>query len=178
MTVTKKTILAISGSIREHSTSKSLLKIIGELGSEHLILEFYSGLAQLPYFNPDIEPDELLTVRQFYTALKNADGVIICTPEYVFSLPGVLKNAIEWTVSTTIFAHKPLAVIVASASGEKALESLLLVMTTVGAKIPKEASLLIQGAQGKLDEHGQITDPNLLLKLNQLIAALVKAIDT
>ena len=71
----------------------------------------------------------------FRKSIEEADAVLICTPEYVFSLPGILKNALEWTVSTTVFSDKPTALLTASSSGEKAHESLLLVMKTLGLSL-------------------------------------------
>ncbi|WP_230470731.1 NADPH-dependent FMN reductase [Flavobacterium cheongpyeongense] len=78
-----------------------------------------------------------------------AEGIIICTSEYVFSLPGSLKNALEWCVSTTIFSTKRVGLITASASGETVHEQLLLIMKTLEAKFQKERQLLIAGIRGK-----------------------------
>ena len=122
----KKKILAISGSIRKNSTNEFILKAIADLYRNELEVRVYNQIDQLPYFNPDLVKNEQSvpkTVKEFYQLIEEADGVLICTPEYVFSLPGALKNALEWTVSTTVFSYKPFAFIVASASGEKAFDS-------------------------------------------------------
>lgn len=97
-------------------------------------------------------------VQSFRNEIARADAVLICTPEYIFSLPSGLKNAIEWCVSTTVFTDKPVGIITASAHGAKGHEELLLVMKTVGATITEEASLLIHGIRGKINEQGLITD--------------------
>ncbi len=104
------------------------------------------------------------------------DGVLFCTPEYVFSLPGSLKNAIEWTVSTTIFSQKPTALIVAAASGEKALESLRLIMTTLEAQVRDETTMLIRGVRGKIGKSGEISDPDLVAKMDQLMESFLESI--
>ena len=116
----KRKILAISGSTRKESSNEMILNLISELYKETLEVDVFDGIDKLPHFNPDLDTENPpLLVKDFRDKIQSADGVIICTPEYVFSLPGSLKNAIEWNVSTTVFSHKPLAIIVAAASGEK-----------------------------------------------------------
>jgi NAD(P)H-dependent FMN reductase len=109
--------------------------------------------------------------------IGDADAVIICTPEYVFSLPGVLKNALEWTVSTMVFSYKPFAFIVASASGEKAFESLDLVMKTL-LQVPIEDSrkLLIRGGRGKVNEAGEFADETTVKEIERVMEALINQI--
>ena len=69
---------------------------------------------------------------------------MICTPEYIFSLPSGLKNAIEWCVATTVFSEKPIGVITASADGQKGHEELQMIIKTVMARFTTETTLLIQ----------------------------------
>jgi NAD(P)H-dependent FMN reductase len=90
----------------------------------------------------------------------------------VFSLPGVLKNAIEWTVSTVVFTDKPAALITASSSGKVAHESLQLVMKTVGVKTTEETCLLISSVKSKMTKDGEINDSDTLEQLKKLITAL------
>ena len=107
-------------------------------------------ISQLPFFNPDLDNERVpVVVIDFLSLLAEADAVIICTPEYVFSLPGALKNALEWTVSSSGFSGKPVALIVAAAGGEKAFESLQLIMKTIEATFDESTTLLIQGAKAK-----------------------------
>lgn len=174
----KKKIFAISGSTRKHSSNASLLKAIVERYADILDVEIYDGIDKLPHFNPDLDQEEPPSVvREFRSRIERADGVIICTPEYVFSLPGSLKNAIDWNVSTTVFSDKPVAIIVASVSGEKAFESLNLIMTTIEAKIDKDARILIKGGKGKVDKSGKIIDSDTLEKIDTLVRSLVKSIE-
>ena len=167
----KKHILAICGSTREKSANKDIINAIAKLGQEHLTITNFD-ISTLPYFNQDIT-DEIAPkiVIDFREAISKADGVIICTPEYVFSLPGVLKNAIEWTVATTVFSDKPTALITASSSGVKAHESLLLVMNTLGIKTNENMYLLISGVKSKLNTEGEVIDEELVYKLKNLITA-------
>ena len=173
----QKKILALCGSTKKNSTNEQLLTYIAHHFQEELDLSFFTELDQLPHFNPDVDQDNppqlVLQLRQ---QISDADGVLICTPEYVFSLPGVLKNAIEWCVSTTVFSNKPVAFIVASASGEKAFESLDLILRTIEARINLEASLLIRGAKGKMLAN-DLPNPETQAELNKLTAAFIACIN-
>ncbi|MEE9430507.1 MAG: NAD(P)H-dependent oxidoreductase [Melioribacteraceae bacterium] len=134
-----KNIFAISGSTRKDSTNWIILKTIKELFKDKLNVEIYDELDKLPHFNPNLVNDEYpKTVRNLISKIDIAEGVIICTPEYVFSLPAILKNALEWTVSETVFSYKPTALIVAASLGEKIFETLdLIVKTLLQEAIPK-----------------------------------------
>ena len=169
--------MGIVGSTRIHSANEAILESIASSYKEALDVQIYAGIVELPHFNPDLDKEQVpVTVQSFRDLVDAADGVIICTPEYVFSLPGALKNAIEWTVSTTVFLDKPTAVIVASGLGEKAYESLLLIMNTVGAKIGTHASLLIQGARSKLDDQGHLTDKKTRKELDSLMTSFIETL--
>lgn len=173
----KKKIFAISGSTRICSSNESILKIIAELYRECIDVEIFDGIATLPHFNPDTNDDSVeASVKDFRSKIEQADGVIICTPEYVFSLPGSLKNAIEWTVSTTVFSDKPAALIVASSLGEKAFESLILVMKTLGADI-RDSKLLIKGARSKLNEAGELCDASVLQEIHAVMKSFLTTVD-
>ena len=121
-----KKILAISGSTRKTSTNHRILDYLKTAVSEKdgFSIEIYPGVDTLPHFNEDLDKDPPASVIEFRNALSGCDGVILCSPEYVFSLPGSFKNALDWLVSTTVLFQKPLAMIVAAASGEEAFRSL------------------------------------------------------
>ncbi|MES2760593.1 MAG: NADPH-dependent FMN reductase [Bacteroidota bacterium] len=168
----KKNILAICGSTRENSANKDIIEIITKLGQEQFTITNFD-ISTLPHFNQDLSNENVPTsVIEFREAISKADSVLICTPEYVFSLPGILKNAIEWTVSTTIFSDKTTALITASSSGEKAHESLLLVMNTLGIKTNTDLCLLISGVKSKLNMQGEVIDPVLNEQLQRLVATI------
>jgi chromate reductase, NAD(P)H dehydrogenase (quinone) len=171
--VSKKNILAICGSTRKNSVNKGIINVISELATNTLTITVYNELLSLPYFNQDDSLDNTpQPVLDFRAAIEQADGILICTPEYVFSLPGILKNALEWTVSTTLFADKPTALITASSSGDKAHESLILIMNTLGIKTTQEMCLLISGVKSKINHQGKITDADLEQKLMVLSQSL------
>lgn len=174
MKITKKKILAISGSTRHHSSNERILKFIGQRYDDVLDMELYAGIDLLPHFNPDLDQgDGPPAVEEFRKKISAADGVLFCTPEYVFSLPGSLKNAIEWTVSTTVFTDKPTAYIIASTSGEAAFASLDLILTTLQAKISDNSKLLIQGVKGKVGKSGLIEDQGTLDGLDRVVKSLL-----
>ena len=129
----------------------------------------YPDLKALPHFDADLSlEDTPQAVIDFRAQIEKADGVLICTPEYIFSIPSGLKNALEWCVSTTVFSDKPVALITASAAGEKGHEELQLIMRTLMAVINEETCLLIQGVKGKVGAAGAIDDPKILESLLRL----------
>lgn len=167
-----KHILAISGSTRADSSNAQLLRIMAALAGDRWSVTYYDQLDQLPHFNPNLDhgnvPEPVSALRQ---QIEAADGIIICTPEYVFSLPGSLKNLLEWLVSTTLLTDKPTALITASASGEKAHEALQLVVGTLQARFTPATTLLISGIRGKLAPDGHLTDATVEAAITQLVEA-------
>jgi NAD(P)H-dependent FMN reductase len=155
----KKNIFAIIGSASKNSSNLKLLQLFADLTQDEFDLTVFDTLQKLPHFSPELSidgtPEIVLKFRQDIT---KADGILICTPEYVFSIPSGLKNAIEWCVSTTVFSNKPTGLITASANGQKGHEELKLIMKTVDTNFTEQTTLLIQGIKGKINEEGKITD--------------------
>ena len=175
-----KNIFAISGSLRAESTNLKIIEYVAKLAADSLNISVYRGLPRLPAFNPDLDGEGATMpaeVADFRRRIKQADGVLICTPEYVFAVPGALKNAIDWTVSSGEFMDKPTALITASGLGEKAHESLLLTLKTLEARIGDNAALLISHARTKLNAGGEITDAATVEALNLLIESLAQTIN-
>jgi chromate reductase, NAD(P)H dehydrogenase (quinone) len=170
-------ILAISGSTRPGSVNEQIIRWLATAYRSQAAISLYDQIAGLPHFRSDlIEEKAPEPVKTFYGLISQADAVLICTPEYVFSLPGSMKNALDWTVSTTLFSDKPTALIVASSNGAKAFEALQLIMTTLGARMPDDARLLIPGVKAKVTDQGQPLDQFLAQQLDNLIRGLIKAI--
>lgn len=178
MSLRKKKILGISGSTKINSTNLYLLKHISELYCDELDFHIYEGIDKLPHFSPGLDQNDLpVAVKEFRALIQQSDGILFCTPEYVFSLPGSLKNAIEWNVTTTVFSNKPVAMIVAAASGEMAYESLGLILTTIEAVLPEGSKLLIQGAKGKIDKDG-IKDAAVKKRIREVISSLMESMNS
>jgi NAD(P)H-dependent FMN reductase len=166
----KKNIFAIIGSASENSSNLKLVNKISELTQEYFNVTVFDNLALLPHFSSELSIENTpQTILDFREIILKADGVLICTPEYVFSIPSRLKNAIEWCVATTVFSQKPLGIITASASGQKGHEELKLIMRTVEAHFTEATTLLIPGIKSKIDEEGNILDEPVLKKLTSFI---------
>jgi chromate reductase len=164
-------ILAITGSTRNNSSNYKILKYILEHIKTEFEVEIFEDIAEIPHFNPDLDTENPpKQVEVFRNKIISVDGVIICTPEYVFSLPGSLKNVLEWCVSTTIFSNKKTGLITASASGEMAHEQLILIMKTLEAKLEENTQLLIQGVRGKINEEGKIINDETNIALQKFIS--------
>lgn len=175
----KKNILAIVGSASKGSSNLKLVQYLSSHMQNDFSLEIFDSLSALPHFDPsrtDINTPKEITA--IHNAISDADGIIICTPEYIFSMPSGLKNLIEWCVSTTVFSKKPAGLITASAQGEKCHEELKLVMQTVETVFTEETTLLIQGIKGKIDSEGNIRTEELKAKLNVFIKHFSELVDT
>ncbi|WP_027421408.1 NADPH-dependent FMN reductase [Crocinitomix catalasitica] len=171
----KKNIIGICGSASRNSTNLSILKWISETVKFDFNLEIIDDLSKLPHFKTELTDKNVPEqVDAFRDKIENSDGIIICTPEYVFSIPSGLKNMIEWCVSTTVFSDKPIGLITASASGEKAHEELKLIMETIQAKFSEETTLLIQGVKGKFEKNGKISDKNTEIELQKFVVSFDK----
>jgi len=173
----RKKILGIPGSLSEGSANYAILKLVGNVAGNEIDLTIYNGVGHLPHFNPtmDIQPAHA-EVEKLRNELKAADAVIICTPEYAFGVPGSLKNALDWTVSSGEFVNKPLALITASLSGEKAQAALLQIFTALSANITAERTLLLSFIRSKLDEKGNFKNPEDLEAIKKVIASLKESI--
>jgi chromate reductase, NAD(P)H dehydrogenase (quinone) len=169
-------ILGISGSLRLNSSNMTILRVLTEFAGDDIAIEIYNGIGNLPHFNPEIDQDhDLAPVKDWRDHLKEADAVIICTPEYAHGVPGVLKNALDWIVSSGEFMQKPTAVISASPSpdgGDKANASLVQTLKMMLAKIPDAAILCIPAVSAKLDGQGNIVDVETEQSLRSLLKAL------
>jgi NAD(P)H-dependent FMN reductase len=151
----KKTIVAINGSASKASSNLAVINEIMSQSKNNFDFIIFNGLKDLPHFDTSLTDQKTpIAVVRFRELIEKADGLIICTPEYVFSIPSGLKNAIEWCVSTTVFSKKKLGIITASASGIKGHEELQLIMKTLECSIVKNTTLLIQGIRGKVDKEG------------------------
>jgi len=169
-----KSILAILGSASVNSANEKLLHYLAKTTKDQFQLTVFDGLKTLPHFDPELSishPPE--PVMHFRNLVEKADGVLICTPEYVFSIPSGLKNAIEWCVATTVFANKPTALLTASAHGQKGHEELQLLMQTLMANFTRETTLLVSGIKGKISASGEIGDRQLVEDLRKLTTALL-----
>jgi len=172
-----KNIFVINGSASKNSSNQKLIDHVVEWTKNDFNAIVFNDLKTIPHFDPDLStgntPKAILNFRK---SIERSDGVLICTPEYIFSVPGGLKNVLEWCVSTSVFSGKPLGIITASANGEKGHEQLQLIMSTVMAQFTPETTLLIQGIKGKINQQGRITDKHTLNELTKFTQAFKKLV--
>ncbi|MBO9730162.1 MAG: NAD(P)H-dependent oxidoreductase [Chitinophaga sp.] len=172
-------VLAICGSTREVSSNHHLIKAITTLSADIFDVQLWDGLTGLPHFNPDLDmlPESAPEpVQQFREQLTRADAVLICSPEYAIGVPGTLKNAIDWTVSSMHFSRKPVALITAGTSGFKAHQSLLGTLLIIESKIGEHAQIVVPGVKRKVNDQGVITDPETETQVRKLIATLAAVV--
>lgn len=175
----KINVLAICGSTRQSSSNHHLIKAITALSSDIFHVKVLEGLTDIPHFNPDLdmEPGSApAPVQAFREQLAQADAVLICTPEYAIGVPGTLKNAVDWTVSSMHFSRKPVALITAGTSGHKAHQSLLGTLLIIESKIGEHAQLVISGVKTKVNDQGVITDEGTLTQVRKLIQSLAAVV--
>lgn len=167
-------ILAISGSLRAHSTNTTLLKaVILAAPAPDFQIDFYDELAEIPPFNPDLETalQDHGAIARFRQRIKQAEAVLISTPEYAHGMPGALKNALDWIVGSGELSEKPVALAQASRAGEYAQASLREVLRTMNAKVIEQADLIVD-IRGK----GGLTPQDLIASVPGFPAAVARSL--
>lgn len=154
-----KKIIAICGSTKANSSNLKLIKAIAALSSTLFDVTIFNDIASIPHFNPDRLAEPPAEVTDFRKLLNEADGILICTPEYAMGVPGSLKNAIDWTVSSMEFSKKPTALITASSLGHKAHASLLETLKIIEADVTDDTQLVISYINIKVNDTGITDEP-------------------
>jgi chromate reductase len=177
-------ILAISGSLRADSHNTKLLRAAGELVPDGVEFEVWDGLKAVPPFDEDDEVGGVpAAVARLYDAIAGADAILFATPEYNSSIPGQLKNAIDWAsrpVATAPIRNKTVAVIGASTGMFGAVwaqAELLKVLASAGARA-LEGEVPVPLAHTKFDEEGRLEDDEVRERLGEIVQALVGAISS
>ena len=169
-------ILAVSGSLRMVSSNTSALQAASLLAPPHLTITLYSGLNDLPHFNPDLDTDTPPpAVTELRLLLQNADALLICSPEYAHGVSGVLKNALDWLVGSDEIVGKPTAALNAAPRAVHAQAALLEILSVMSAQIIPAACLAIPLTGRKLDAADIAADPELAALLKFALAALDNA---
>jgi NAD(P)H-dependent FMN reductase len=168
-------ITALSGSLRATSSNSLLIKEIQKWAPANVEINIYQGMAMLPAFDDSMEPSE--SVMAWRSELAAADGVLICSPEYAFGVPGALKNAIDWTVGSGELVNKPLSLITAASSGDKAHAAWLQIFSALSADIPPGGALLIPFIRTKFNEKGEVSDVATKEAILNTVQALIQTIE-
>ena len=168
-------ILALSGSLRTNSYNTAIVKALQHLNSN---VEIYEDLGKLPLFNPDLdihtvdEDNSPKSVVEFRAKVREADIFILSTPEYAHQIPGVLKNALDWLVSSDAIVAKPTVVISASTSamgGDKAHAQLVALLKVISQNVLEDASLMVARVNKKIDDEGNVVDDGLKEELEKVM---------
>ena len=167
-------ILGLSGSLRAASSNTAVLQGMITLGLPNLEFELFSQLSELPHFNPDLDVEpEPSPVQNFRSELRRPQAVVISTPEYAHSLPGPLKNALDWIVRSGELYEKPVAIVNPSPRSAYAQAALVEVLRAMGAKVIDEAAVTLYPS-GPLALAGILAAPSLLQPLRAFLDALLR----
>jgi chromate reductase len=170
-------LLAISGSLRTVSVNTAVLRAAATLAPEGAEIFLYTGIRDLPAFNPDLDDDDPPDiVKALRREIELADGLLISSPEYARGVPGSLKNALDWLVSSHEFPGKPIALIQTSPRSVDAPAQLRLILTTMSARLIDAASLTLPLLGRSLDATEIVADASLAAPLRDALKAFVEAI--
>jgi len=173
-------LLTISGSLREGSYNTALARAAADVAPEGVEVELFDGLGELPLFDADLEGDESPAVRHLRESIDDADAVLFVTPEYNGSIPGVLKNAVDWAsrpYGASALSGKPAAVVGAGPgpTGAAAAQAdLRRVLERAGAAVVG-GPLSVPTAFRAFDERGRLLDPEHRAALAAILAGLCAA---
>jgi chromate reductase len=165
-------ILAISGSLQARSGNLALLEEAAALAPPGVDLVVFDGLRDLPQFNPDLEQDgPLNVVEQWRQAIAGSDALLVASPEYGFSLPGSLKNGIDWVIGSGELERKVVAITASVNHPERGRRGLQALRDTLQA-----VSAVIVG--GEPSVRGPTFDAQLSALLHSLVSAVRAAADS
>src|SRR6476646_9331602 len=168
-------ILAVSGSLREGSYNTSLLRAALEAAPDGIELELWEGLGDLPFYDEDLESDAPESVRRLREDWEAADAILFATPEYNGSVPGALKNAIDWASrprGNAVLDNKPVAVIgtgTGSFGGVWAQADLRRILGVARARVV-DHELAVPKAHERLAETGRLIHDE---PIDELVDALL-----
>jgi len=171
-------ILGFAGSLRKDSYNRALLRSALELAPQNVEIEIFD-LEGIPCFNQDLEPSMPVKVQEFKNKIKSADALLIVTPEHNYSVPGVLKNAIDWASRPSgdnSFDGKPVAIMSASTGmlgGARAQYHLRQSFIFLNMFPVNKPEILITFARDKFDENGKLIDDKARELIRELLRKLV-----
>ena len=171
-------ILGFAGSLRKQSYNRAILAAALEMVPDNTFLEIFD-LEGIPPFNQDLELQPPEKVREFKARIRAADAILIVTPEYNYSIPGVLKNAIDWAsrpYGNNAFDGKPVAVMGASigmlgtARAQYHLRQSFVFLNMYPMNQPE---MMVPFANDKINNDGKVTDPKTKEKIRELLESLI-----
>lgn len=170
-------IVALVGSVRRQSFNRGLLRTAMLLQPEDTRL-VEVPINTLPFFNPDYSPSDVPLVQDFQQGLRRADAVLICSPEYGYSVPGMLKNALDWATvpaGRSVLRGKPIGLAGASRGRSGTIRAqmhLRQILASMGTVVIPEPELLVTYAEDKFNQLGELTDHTSRDQMAHLMANL------
>ena len=172
-------ILGIAGSLRKESFNRALLRAAGELVPDGARLETFE-LEGLPHFNQDEEQNPHPRVTELKERVRAADAILFVTPEYNYSIPGVLKNAIDCAsrpYGDSAWSGKPAAIMGASVGTQgtsRAQYHLRQTFVFLNIYAVNQPEVMVSNAPKRFDQEGKLTDETTKKLIQQLLVELVK----
>ena len=168
--------LAISGSLRRASLNSALLRAVARIAPNRIEVVLYSGLGDLPLFNPDIESIQPSPVAELREQILASEAILIASPEYAHGVTGVMKNALDWMVGNETFVDRPVALLNASPRATHAQAALRETISTMSARIIDEACITVPVLGSGLDEDGIVRHAEIGPALLGMLLALESAV--
>ena len=172
-------LLAISGSVRAHSSNTEVLRALMLLAPPHVTVRPFEGLVTLPAFNPDLDQEGMTPpppVQELRSQVSNADAIVICSPEYAHGVPGSLKNALDWLVSVPDVVGKPTALVNASPRSVHAQASLAETLRTMSMHLVAETPFVVPLIERGMTALAIASVDALAAPLHECLDALVAAV--
>jgi chromate reductase, NAD(P)H dehydrogenase (quinone) len=177
----KVSLIGMSGSLRTGSFSNAILETLSEKFADQADLKVYD-LASIPAYNQDFEGDKRPpAVKQMLSDIEAADGLVLCAPEFNHSIPGVLKNAIDWAsrpAFASVLAYKPVAIMATSRGplgGARCLEHMKVALDSCLSRVTLAREVIVTAAESKIRD-GRLVDETSLSFAMGAVEALLREI--
>lgn len=157
-------IFAVSGSLRTGSLNTALLNAVVDLAPAEVSSDVYEAMGALPIYNQDLEAELPPAVVDLRARIRGADGVLIATPEYNYSIPGGLKNLIDWAsrpANDSVLLHKPVAIMGAAPGAFGSVRAQLALRQSflwIDSRVMGKPEVVVFRAAERFDEQGRLTD--------------------
>ena len=176
-------IIGISGSLRQGSHNTALLDAVARICPENIKFEI-CNIGNIPLYNEDLDGDKKpASVRNFIESISSADAVLFSTPEYNYSISGVLKNAIDWASRPAFqssFRMKPCGILTVSKSpvgGARAQADMKVILSSMLSPVFPAIEFLLPNAHEMFNESGNLTDEQAKRRLERYISGFIEWIE-
>lgn len=170
------TIATVVGSLRTQSLNRKLFDAVRQVGEPRMAFNELS-ISVLPHFDQDMERRPPEVVQTFRDGIEAADGLLIISPEYNYSIPGVLKNAIDWASrpsGKSVLSGKPAAIMGAAIGRSGTMRAQLhlrQVLTSINVLVMPKPELYVSFAAEKFNSRGQLSDDEICNRIHELLAS-------